>query len=151
MTKFKSTPYSQKSLELGDLAYKAFARPVLPYFIKPYRLVSPYVRQADELGDKTLSAVDSRFPALLKPTGELYLDAKGCILYPVHLCVAGRDYILCTFKTELKKIGDATVVAYGKAALTTALILTKENVTAVSNYIGAKEEEAKAAAETAKD
>ena len=138
MTKFKSTPYSQKSLELGDSAYQTLAKPVLPYFLKPYLLVSPYVKKADELGDKTLSAVDSRFPAVLKPTGELYSEAKGFVLYPLQVGAAGRDHIFSAFTAERKKIGDATVVTYGKAALITALILTKETVTIVSNYIGAQ-------------
>ncbi|KAH8889412.1 hypothetical protein GQ53DRAFT_216025 [Thozetella sp. PMI_491] len=140
---FKSNPYGQKSLQLGDSAYQTFAKPVLPYFSKPYTYLSPYVKKADDLGDKTLANFDARFPVVKKPTGELYADAKGLVLYPLHVGQAGRDHVLSTFSAERKKIGDETLITYGKAAVTTALILTTETIQTVSTYLSAKKEEAK--------
>ncbi len=64
---------------------------------------------------------------------------------PIHVGVAGRDHVFSTFSTERKKIGDETLITYSKAAITTALILTTETITTVSNYIAAKKEDAKAA------
>lgn len=147
MSTFKANSLGKKSIELSDSAFQTLAKPVLPYLTKPYGYVSPYVKKADELGDKTLSAVDSRFPVVLKPTGEIYADAKGIVLFPLHVGIVGRDHVLATFNSERKKIGDETLVTYGKAAVTTALILTTESITTVSNYISSKKEEIKTAAD----
>jgi len=144
---FKSNPYGKKSLELGDSAYQTFAKPVLPYLSKPYGYVSPYVQRADHLGDQTLSSLDGRFPAVKKPTGELYADAKGLVLYPLRVGQSGRDHVLDVYQAEVKKVGGETIITYGKAAVTTALVLTSETLTTVSSFLGAKKAEAKAAAE----
>ncbi len=144
---FKSNPYGQKSLQLGDSAFQTFAKPVLPLFSKPMAYISPLVKKADNLGDKTLSNIDARFPVVKKPTEELYADAKGLVLYPLQVSQAGRDHVLNTFSSERKKIGDETMVTYGKAAVSTAYIITTETITTVSTYLTARKEEAKSAVE----
>jgi len=143
---FKSNPYGQKSLELSDSAYQRLAKPVLPYFRRPFTYISPYMQKADEMGDKTLSNIDARFPVVKKPTNELYADARNLVFFPVQVGQAGRDYVLDTFQAERKKIGDENIITYGKAALTTALILTTETVNTLGNIFSAKKQEAKTAA-----
>jgi len=141
---FKSNQLGQKSMQLGDTAYQTFARPVLPYFSKPYEYVSPYVKRVDDLGDKTLCRVDERFPAVTKPTGELYNDAKSLVLFPYHKGLEGRDHIFETYRTEYKKVGGDGVVTYGKALITTALVVTTEAYSKVYAYLGAKRDTVKA-------
>jgi len=147
ITTFKSNPYGQKSIALSDSAYKTFAQPVLPYLSKPYQYVLPYVKKVDDLGDKTLSKVDETFPIVKKPTDELFNDAKTIALFPLRISQSGKDYIFSTYASECKKVGGDNLVTYGKAALTTALVVTTQAFNTASSFLGNKKEEAKAKAE----
>lgn len=139
----KSNPYGQKSIELGDSAYKTFAQPVFPYFTKPYQYVSPYVKKADDLGDKTLSAVDERFPVVKKPAGEIYQDARNLVLLPLRTGLAGKDHVLETYNGEVKKVGGDNLVTYSKALLTTTLIVTTEVIQTIGSFLHTKKEQTK--------
>ncbi|KAF3766277.1 hypothetical protein M406DRAFT_322307 [Cryphonectria parasitica EP155] len=142
---FKANPYGQKSLQLGDSAYKTFAAPVLPYLSKPYQYVEPYVKRADDLGDKALAKVDEKFPVVKKPTGELYSDAKGIVLLPYNKAFEGRDHVLSVYSSEYKKVGGENgsgLILTGKAAVATALIITSETVKFIGDYLGQKKEQA---------
>ena len=139
----RSNPYGQRSIELGDSAYKTFAKPMAPYLARPYQYVSPYVKKADALGDKTLCMVDERWPVVKKPTGELYEDARHLMLLPFRISIAGKDYVIQTYSTEAKKIGGDNFVTYGKALISTALIVTTEAVVSVSNFVGQKKQHVK--------
>lgn len=143
VTTFKSNPYGQRSLQLSDSAYKTFAQPVLPYFAKPYQYVSPYIKKADDLGDKTLSKVDERFPVVMKPTNELYADTRNLVLLPYRVGIAGKDHVFSTYDSEKKKIGGDNLITYGKALLSTALIVSTEAVVTVSGYLNNKKETVK--------
>jgi hypothetical protein len=149
VTTFKQNHYGQKSLQLGDSAYKTFAQPVLPYFSKPYQYVSPYVKKVDSLGDQTLSQVDARFPVVKKPTGELYADAKSVVLFPLRKGMESKDHVLATYGEEHKKVGgpEGGLMTYPKAFVTGTLILCNESVaylTSILNSLNARKAEAKA-------
>lgn len=147
---FKSNPYGQKSIELGDSAYKtinSYAKPVYSYIAKPYQYVEPYVKKADDLGDKTLSKVDEKFPVVKKPTGELYADAKSLVFLPIRTAQSGKDHVLSTYNAECKKVGGESIVTYTKALVSTALIITYETLNQVSTFLSAKKEETKIAIE----
>ncbi|KAB5582420.1 hypothetical protein GE09DRAFT_266878 [Coniochaeta sp. 2T2.1] len=137
---FKSNPYGQRSLQLSDSAYKTFAQPVLPFLTKPYQYVSPYVKKADDLGAKTLSTIDSRFPVVKKPAADIYNDARDLVLYPYRTGLAGKDHVFETYDGECKKVGGEGLVTYGKALVTTTLIVATEVVQAVSGFLGQKKE-----------
>jgi hypothetical protein len=141
----KSNPYGQKSIELGDSAYRTFAAPILPYFSKPYQYVEPYVKKADDLGDKTLSKVDEKFPIVKKPSGELYNDAKTLVSFPLRVGQSGKEHVLNTYNAEYKKVGGEGLSTYGKAAFTTALILGTQTFTTVSNFLSSKKGDLKQA------
>jgi hypothetical protein len=142
---FKSNPYGQRSLELSDSAYKTFAQPVMPYFSKPYQYVSPYIKRADSLGDKTLSKVEERFPVVKKPAGEIYRDARDLVLLPYRTGLAGKDHVLETYSGECKKVGGDNLVTYGKALLTTTLIVSTEVIQTLGGLWAAKKEQTKSA------
>ncbi|KKA27488.1 hypothetical protein TD95_001975 [Thielaviopsis punctulata] len=145
----KST-YVQKSIALGDSAYKTFAVPMLGYIAKPYQYVEPYVKKADALGDETLSKVDARFPAITRPTNELYSTARAAVLLPYTKTVEGRDHVVSTYNAERKKLGTDGVVAYTKAAVGTAVILGTEGY-AWANSLLKKAPEAAPAPAAAED
>lgn len=135
---FKANEYGQRSIKLGDAAYQTFAAPVLPWFAKPYQFVSPYVQKADSIGDKTLDRIDERFPVVKKPTNDLYNDTKGLILLPYTKGLEGKDHVLDVYNTEYKKNEQAGLVAHGKAAVTTVLVVSNETLTWLSSFLHAK-------------
>lgn len=143
VTTFKENQYGQKSIQLGDSAYQTFAKPILPYFQRPYEYVSPYVKKADSLGDQTLARIDERFPVIKKPTGELYVDAKNVVLFPYRKGLEGKDHVVKTYSDEVTKRNDAGLITYPRAALYTALIITSEAVSWISGFMGAKKAEVK--------
>ncbi len=55
----------------------------------------------------------------------------------------GKDYVLKTYNTECKKVGGEGLVTMGKAAVTTTLVVTSDALNWLSNYLGAKKEQAK--------
>jgi len=142
---FKSNPYGQKSLDLTSQGYEKFAKPVLPYFSKPYEYVSPYVKRADSIGDSTLSTIDSKFPVVKKPTGELYGEAQSFALFPFRKGIEGKDYVFTTYNTEVKKTGKEGLVSYGKAAVSTGLIVSSDALNWLGGFLGPKKDQAKAA------
>lgn len=142
ITTFKSNEYAQRSIKLGDSAYQTFAAPVLPWIAKPYGYISPYVQRADSLGDKTLDRIDERFPVVKKPTGELYNDTRSLILLPYNKSIEGRDHVYDVYSSEIKKAEQQGLVAQGKAAVSTALVVSNETLSWLSSLLTAKKAEA---------
>ena len=111
--------------------------------MKPYEYVSPYVKKADSLGDSTLSTLDTKFPVVRKPTGELYDNGKSIVFLPLKKGEEGRDYVLGIYGGEVKKVGGDGIVSYGKAALATSLIVGSDLVGWLGALLGQKKQEAK--------
>ncbi|PHH75788.1 hypothetical protein CDD80_2071 [Ophiocordyceps camponoti-rufipedis] len=148
ISSFKSNQLAQRSLRLGDSAYQTLARPVMPYFEKPYQYLSPYVRKADALGDETLSRIDERFPAVKKPTSEIYQNTRHLLLIPFHKGIEGRDHVFHVYDNEVKKASSEKqgLVAQGLAAVNTALVVSNETLCWLSSFLSAKKAEASKAA-----
>ncbi|KAJ0134227.1 Uncharacterized protein HZ326_22707 [Fusarium oxysporum f. sp. albedinis] len=152
---FKSNEYGRRSIKLGDAAYRwclqlrrnslrphnnlspaksspsayqTFAAPIIPYFSKPYQYVSPYVQKVDSLGGNALDRIDKRFPVVKKPTQELYRDTRALIILPYHKGLEGKDHVFQVYSSEAKKNEQAGLVAHGKAAATTVLIVSNETL-----------------------
>jgi len=140
---FKSNPYGAKSIDLSTQGYNSLAKPVLPYFSKPYQYVSPYISKADSLGDSTLSTLDSKFPVVKKPTGELYSDGKAIVFFPLKKGNEGKDYVFGVYGSEKKKVGGQGLVTNGKAALATGLIVSSDAVGWLMSFLQQKKAEAK--------
>lgn len=141
---FKANSYGHKSIELGDSAYRTFASSLLPYLQRPYQFVEPYVKKADDLGDKALDKVDEKWPVVKKPTGELYSDAKGLVLLPYNKAFEGKDHVLDIYSKEYKKVGGdngSGLILTGRAAVATAIVITSETVKFISDYLGQKKEQ----------
>ncbi|RCI16432.1 hypothetical protein L249_2298 [Ophiocordyceps polyrhachis-furcata BCC 54312] len=149
ITTFKSNQLAQCSIRLGDSAYQTFALPVIPYFEKPYSYLSPYVSKADAIGDETLSRIDERFPAVKKPTREIYQRTRHIILLPLNMGIEGRDHVKHVFDSEVKKADphqQGYVLAHGLAAVNTALVVSNETLSWLSSFLSAKKAEAAKAA-----
>lgn len=142
---FKSNPYGQKSIQLGDSAFQTFAAPVLPYLSGPYQYFEPYFKKADDLGDKALAKVDEKFPVVKKPTKELYTEAKGLVFFPLNKGLEGKDHVLDVYSNEYKKAGGDNgfgLILSGKAAVATALVITGETVRFIGDFLSKKKEQA---------
>ncbi|KAI1337708.1 hypothetical protein F5Y15DRAFT_151760 [Xylariaceae sp. FL0016] len=142
---FKQNPYGQKSIELSDSAYQRLAKPVLPYFAKPYEFVSPYVKKADLIGDDVLNKVDERLPIIKKPSGELWSDGKNFIFFPVRKGAEAKGHVTTVYNSEYKKVGGEGLVTTGKALLSTGLVVTTDALTWIGDYIRAGKQQAKQA------
>jgi len=140
---FKSNPYGQKSLNLTSASYEKFGKPILPYLSKPYQYVSPYVAKVDSIGDHTLSTIDQKFPVVKKPTGELYNEGKDFVIWPIKKGNEGKDYVFSTYGKEIEKTKKEGIVGYGKAVVTTSLILTSDALAWLTEVLGRKKAEAK--------
>lgn len=140
---FKGNQLGQKSIQLSDSAYQTFAKPVLPYFTRPYEYVSPYVKKADSIGDQTLGKIDQHFPVVNKSTGELYADAKTIVFLPYRMSMEGKNHFAKTYSDQYKKSGEAGIVTSGKALVNTALVLSSETIMWVSDFINGKKAEVK--------
>lgn len=137
-----SNEYAQRSFKLGDSAYQTFAAPILPYFARPYGYVSPYVQKADSFGDKTLDRIEERFPIIKKPTNDLYNDTRGLILLPYQKGLEGKEHVFQIYASELKKLEQQGVVAQGKAAVSTAFVVSNETLAWLSSFVAVKKGEA---------
>ncbi|ORY60095.1 uncharacterized protein BCR38DRAFT_460049 [Pseudomassariella vexata] len=151
LTTFKSNPYGQKSIELGDSAYKTFAAPVLPYLSRPYQYVSPYVQKADYLGAGVLNKVDERLPVLKTPTKELYSNGKQIVFYPVVKGKDATDHVFSVYNSEYKKVGGDGVVTYGKALISTGLVVTTEALNWIGDILRSGQSKAKEAGNEARE
>jgi len=144
ITTFKSNPYGAKSLSLTSSGYEKIGKPLLPYLSTPYSFISPYISKADSLGDSTLSTLDQKFPVVKKPTGELYDDAQSVVFFPLKKTTEGKDYVWKTYSTEVKKVGgDGGIVTYGKAAVSTGLIISSETLSWLGAFLAKKKGEVK--------
>jgi len=140
---FTSNPYGAKATELTSTSYEKLGKPLLPYLSKPYEYVSPYVKKADSLGDSTLSTLDSKFPVVKKPTGELYDEGKAFVFYPLKIGNDGKEYVLGVYGSEKKKVGGEGIVTYGKAAIATGLVVSSDAFSWLSQFLSKKKTEAK--------
>ncbi|EXK26764.1 hypothetical protein FOMG_16710 [Fusarium oxysporum f. sp. melonis 26406] len=133
--------FIQRSIKLGDAAYQTFAAPVVPYFSKPYQYVSPYVEKVDSLGDTILDLIDERFPVVKKSTEEVYQDTRALTLLPYHKGLEGKDHVFQVYNSELKKNEQAGLIAHGKAAVTTVIIVSNETLSWISSFLHRKKAE----------
>ncbi|KAG9242566.1 hypothetical protein BJ878DRAFT_481903 [Calycina marina] len=140
---FKSNPYGAKSVSLSQQAYNKLASPLLPYLSTPYNYISPYVQRADTLGDSTLSTIESHFPLVKKPTGELFAEGKGLLSLPLVKSQEGKEYVVKTWSGEAKKTEKEGVVGWGKAAISTGIIVGADSLAWIAGFLSSKKAEAK--------
>ncbi|KKZ67676.1 hypothetical protein GX50_01636 [[Emmonsia] crescens] len=141
LTYLKNNPYGQKSIQLADQGYSNYAKPVLPFFSKPYNYVAPYVAKADSLSNEGLKRVEDRFPIVKKDTETIKGTLKGYIHMPFRVVEEGKKHVLQVYSAEYKNCGggDGYVTA-GKAVITTGLTITSESLAWLRGFITKAEE-----------
>ncbi len=143
ITYFKQNPVGAKSIEVTNAGYAKFVKPALPYVETPVSYAKPYVAKADELGDKFLTKVDEKVPVLKSETQEIKSSIWSLLFWPVTKTAETKDWALDTYSAEYKKCGGDGMVAGGKAAVTTPLILGSDVLQWLSSFLQAKKDEAK--------
>lgn len=81
---FSANPLGRMSIQLSNSAYNMVGAPVLSLLHKPLAYVTPYAQRVDEFGDQTLSRVEARYPAVKKPSPELFKEARDAVYAPVR-------------------------------------------------------------------
>jgi len=140
-TTIQSSPYTAKPLAITTNLTHTLATTFTPLLSTPLAYLHPYIARADSLCDTTLSSLDTNFPIVTRPTGEIYGEGKRVVYLPVIKGVQGKDWLTGTWKGELSKCGDKGVVAWGKAALATGWIVGGETLGYVKALVAEKKEE----------
>ncbi|PGH15429.1 hypothetical protein AJ79_02405 [Helicocarpus griseus UAMH5409] len=142
LTYLKNNPYGQKSLQLADQGYSAYAKPVLPYFSKPYNYVAPYVAKADSLSNEGLKRVEDRFPIVKMDIESIKNALSGYINRPLRVVQDGKQHLLQVYSSEYKSCGGGDgYVTVGKAMVTTGLTITTESLEWLKGLIAQAEKE----------
>jgi hypothetical protein len=67
------------------------------------------------------------------------------VFFPLTKGNEGKDYLLKTYNSEVKKVGGQGVVSYGKAAVSTTFIVGGEAYNWITAFLSAKKAQAKEA------
>jgi hypothetical protein len=148
---YKSNPYGQRSLVVATKAYDQFAKPVIPYFARPFSYVAPYITKADSLADQGLTKVDTKFPIVKEDTQKLKETVKGFANLPFQLAGQGKEYIFSTYHDERKKVGGEGVVADVKAFISFDLRLAADSYKFIMAYLNKGKETASKKMDEAKN
>lgn len=139
----KNNRYGAKGIDLTHAGYAKLVEPTLPYLKGPYSYLAPYVSKADELGDKSLSKIEEKVPIVKSETQEIRQTAFDFALWPLETAGNTKDYVLKTYGQEYKKCGGDGVIAGGKAAITSSLVISADFLSWVSSLLKAKKDEAR--------
>lgn len=99
--------------------------------------------RADSLGASTLEGLESRFPAVKRPTGELFDEGRSLVFFPLRKGGEGKEYVVGVWGSERKKPGQEGFVGYPRAAVGTGLVVGGEAYKWVSSFLAGGKVEAK--------
>lgn len=139
----QKNPYGARGIDMATNAYASLVKPFLPYLETPYSYTKPYVAKVDQLGDTVLTKFDERIPILKTQTADIKSTAFDYAHWPLKVASEGTDWVTSTYSQEYKKCGGDGVVAGGKAAITSTLILSSDVLGWLSSFLVAKKEQAK--------
>jgi len=89
---FKQDPRGSRVLAIATNTYNNVFAPFTPYFATPYSYLHPYLARADQLGDSTLSKIETHLPIVKEDTSKV----KEVALSPY-------TYVASTWQDEYKK------------------------------------------------
>ena len=95
------------------------------------------------MGDSILTKFDEKIPILKTETKEIKSTVFDYAHWPFKVAGEGSDWITNTYSEEYKKCGGDGVVAGGKAAITSSLILSSDVLGWLSSFLVAKKDQAK--------
>jgi hypothetical protein len=120
---YKSNPYGAKSLAIFNDTYQRVLAPFHPYLKTPLSYVAPYLHKADELGDSSLSKVESRFPIVKEDTSKLR-----------DMAFTPYTYLSSTYQDEYSKTHGQGIVKTGKAFISTELKVAHDAFNVLLSY-----------------
>jgi hypothetical protein len=139
----QKNPYGARGIDMANSAYASLFKPILPFFHTPLSYTKPYVAKVDQLGHTFLTRFDETVPIVKSDTAEIKSTALDYAHWPFKMVSEGTDWITSTYSQEYKKCGGDGVVAGGKAAITSTLILSSDVLGWLSSFLVAKKEQAK--------
>jgi len=139
----QKSPFTSRGIDIANSGYSSFVKPFLPYFETPYSYTKPYVAKADQLGDSLLTKFDEKIPILKTETSEIKSTVFDYAHWPFKVASDGTTWVQSTYSDEYKKCGGDGIVAGGKAAITSSLILSSDVLGWLSSFLVAKKEQAK--------
>lgn len=89
---FKQDPRGSRVLAMATNTYNNLFAPFTPYLATPYSYLHPYLDRADQIGDNTLSKIESHLPIVKEDTSKV----KEAALSPY-------TYVANTWQDEYKK------------------------------------------------
>lgn len=89
---FKQDPRGSKVLAIATNTYNNIFAPFTPYLATPYSYLHPYLARADQLGDSTLSKIETHLPIVKEDTSKV----KEVALSPY-------TYVASTWQDEYNK------------------------------------------------
>jgi len=170
ITTYKSHPLGAYTLTLLSHAYGPFATYLSPYLQRPYAYLHPYLAKADELGDRSLSSLETRFPIVRDEPGVLREKAAKAGGRPWEMLGRGGEHVRQVWGEEVGSVrgsgsknvvnkengivngengasGDVAkkeagrLVDYGIAAVRTEIRITREVVRAAWELWARKKEQ----------
>jgi len=129
---FKANPLGQKSIDVVNGTYARFGKPVEGLLETPYSYAKPYVNKADELGEKALETVDSKFPIVNEEPGTIYETGKSWVFWPYTYALdAWTDELTKTRKTRQNS---SPIFVYIAALISFAMRVISDFLTAVADF-----------------
>jgi hypothetical protein len=138
----QKNPYSSRGIDIANTGYSSFVKPFLPYLHTPYMYTKPYVAKVDQMGDTLLTKFDEKIPILKTETKEIKSTVHDLAHWPFKVAGESADWIKHIYSDEYKKCGGDGVVAGGKAAITSSLILSSDLLGWLSSFLVSKKDQA---------
>ena len=139
----KATTAGQKVHSIADNTYKSIAPHIIPYAQGPYGYVAPYVAKADSVAADGLTKVDQKFPIVKEDTQSIKNSVMDLAFLPLKMVGLSKDYVYKTYSNEYDMCGGNGYIAGGKAVITTGLVVASDGLTWLSQWLQAKQDEAK--------
>jgi hypothetical protein len=119
-----STHLGASTLTLASTTYRSLVAPLHPYLQRPYSVAHPYLTKADELGDTSLTTLESYVPVVREDTATLKQYA-----------IAPYKYVSGTYQQQYERTGGQQgLVKLGLAALSTQLQIAQDAFGVVREY-----------------
>lgn len=121
---FKQDPRGSKVLALATNTYNSIVAPFTPYLATPYSYFHPYLIRADQIGDNTLSKIETHLPIVKEDTSKV----KEVALSPY-------TYVTSTWQDEYSKTQRQDgLVKTGIVFLSTELKIVSDGCTVFLSY-----------------
>ncbi|TXB98867.1 hypothetical protein FocTR4_00012330 [Fusarium oxysporum f. sp. cubense] len=105
-----------------------------------------HASKSNEYGRRSIKLGDAAYQTFAAPIIPYFSKPYQCvspalILLPYHKGLEGKDHVFQVYSSEAKKNEQAGLVAHGKAAATTVLVVSNETLFWISSFLHQKKAE----------